>query len=344
MLLEYAIKDGKLINVKDVERGLKCGCICPSCREPVIARKGDKKTFHFAHHGDYVCKYAVESSLHLLSKDIISEANLFTLPKRTVQYIENGTSFDLEDSKEIRVDRVEVEQYDRKVKPDLIIYSDETKYHVEIYVTHKADEKKIEKLKNDNIYSIEIDLSNVGENISREQIKKILLENSNLKYWLNNPDSNLYKEERLKNAHRIDLVRHGFATHTEHCPKHVRDFKGSSYANLIDDCFGCEYFCGEDRYFKYIMCTKEDEEKPKEPFPPICEKCGAQMQLIKSNNRWSTNYMWGCTNYPKCQNLKNAYCPKCGGNLKRVNWQGSSFIGCNNYPKCKFSFTIWRSR
>ena len=35
-----ALKEGKLVYIDDVERGLKCGCTCPACGEALIARKG----------------------------------------------------------------------------------------------------------------------------------------------------------------------------------------------------------------------------------------------------------------------------------------------------------------
>ena len=38
--LIYAIKDGVATSIENVESGLKCGCICPSCGEPLVARKG----------------------------------------------------------------------------------------------------------------------------------------------------------------------------------------------------------------------------------------------------------------------------------------------------------------
>lgn len=41
--------DGELVDVHDVERGIACGCICPSCKAPLNAKKGDVKEWHFAH-------------------------------------------------------------------------------------------------------------------------------------------------------------------------------------------------------------------------------------------------------------------------------------------------------
>ncbi|MEC8880010.1 MAG: competence protein CoiA family protein [Pseudomonadota bacterium] len=43
------VNDDYLVDVSHVERGRRCRCICPSCKTPLIARQGDKKTWHFAH-------------------------------------------------------------------------------------------------------------------------------------------------------------------------------------------------------------------------------------------------------------------------------------------------------
>lgn len=37
--LVYAIKDGAGISIEDVDSGLKCGCVCPACGEPLVAKK-----------------------------------------------------------------------------------------------------------------------------------------------------------------------------------------------------------------------------------------------------------------------------------------------------------------
>ena len=42
-------EDNKLVNIKQVERGLACQCTCFECGEAVIARKGEIKEHHFAH-------------------------------------------------------------------------------------------------------------------------------------------------------------------------------------------------------------------------------------------------------------------------------------------------------
>ncbi|EGQ8312378.1 hypothetical protein DC897_RS22415 [Vibrio parahaemolyticus] len=51
MLIPFGLKDGKYYDVSEVERGRACGCICPSCKQVLVAKKGDseKMAHHFAH-------------------------------------------------------------------------------------------------------------------------------------------------------------------------------------------------------------------------------------------------------------------------------------------------------
>ena len=55
----------------------------------------------------------------------------------------------------------------------------------------------------------------------------------------------------------------------------------------------------------------------------------------------------GCSNYPKCKNIKNIEikvnltCPKCkqGDIVERRSKRGKIFYGCNKYPECDFA--LW---
>ena len=46
-----------------VENGLKCGCCCPSCGGELVARQGEVRADHFAHHSKRECRHALEASL-----------------------------------------------------------------------------------------------------------------------------------------------------------------------------------------------------------------------------------------------------------------------------------------
>lgn len=52
MLLFAAFdSDGGLRFIGDVARGAACGCFCPACRCPLVAKQGDEVQWHFAHEG-----------------------------------------------------------------------------------------------------------------------------------------------------------------------------------------------------------------------------------------------------------------------------------------------------
>lgn len=72
-LMTYAIDgDGAFVYVDNVLTGKRCGCFCPACKEPLIAKnKGIKRIHHFAHQSGIECEYAYESMLHMFAKEKI---------------------------------------------------------------------------------------------------------------------------------------------------------------------------------------------------------------------------------------------------------------------------------
>ncbi|UDQ98424.1 hypothetical protein AAEX28_15795 [Lentisphaerota bacterium WC36G] len=81
MKIPFAINDtNDIVFVDDVPRGKACGCRCPLCKEPLMARKGDINAHHFAHIGNFSCKqkalirfFAIEFILKKLQKSLQSE-------------------------------------------------------------------------------------------------------------------------------------------------------------------------------------------------------------------------------------------------------------------------------
>jgi hypothetical protein len=44
-------REGAMRFVGEVERGAACGCVCPECGSPLVAKQGNEKDWHFAHEG-----------------------------------------------------------------------------------------------------------------------------------------------------------------------------------------------------------------------------------------------------------------------------------------------------
>ena len=170
--MTYALKDGELIDISSVDRGLKCGCVCPSCNQPLIAKKGEKMVQHFAHKSTDECEYGYETSLHLLAKEIISKSKKFTIPSVYVEFHSYKEKEYISQSKEITVDRIELEKSFGGIIPDIVIYCGEKKLFVEIFVTHKIDEEKLNRIKSEDISTIEIDLSKIDREMTDTAVSK----------------------------------------------------------------------------------------------------------------------------------------------------------------------------
>ena len=319
--LIYAQKDGQVVHVSEVLSGLKCGCICPSCGEALVAKKGSKMQHHFAHSSGNSCEYGYETSLHLAAKEILSEANRMVLPEVYLCFPDSYKKRQLIcGAEEIVIDKVLVEHRLNGTVPDVIIYSGEKQYFVEICVTHAIDSEKMEKIKVNDISTIEINLSDYDSAISKEQLSDILLGYSSRKKWKYHTKSNSIYQKFLESSQELFMESHGYAWHVMECPLMLRIYNGEAYANFIDDCMSCDFcithnsdnggmlcsgakqlslisdldICEEERVKKYLI---EFERKTKLLEEKKCPFCGEPLVVKNSYNGW----FWGCPNY----NTKN---------------------------------------
>jgi hypothetical protein len=91
-LIPFALRevDQRFVGVVDVASGLACGCICPSCKSRLIARKGNVKVWHFAHVGraegnqiETDCDYSWAVSMRLMARQLLGDGLELDLPAVT---------------------------------------------------------------------------------------------------------------------------------------------------------------------------------------------------------------------------------------------------------------------
>ena len=325
--LIYALKNNEIVSIDEVESGLKCGCVCPACNNPLIAKKGTRMQHHFAHHAEKNCEYGYESSLHLAAKTILLKAKTFALPPVYIQFPNsNKKEILIKSGISIPIDRVELEHHFGNVVPDVVIYSGKKQLFVEIYVTHKIDEHKLNKLKAADISTIEIDLSKKENTISPEELSAILLNDVPEKQWIFNSVSNKYLERFLKSADYKKVISRKYTYHVDDCPLARRTWHGKPYANLLEDCLDCEYCishsCGEDGMLcsgRLRISTLKDFETPED------------IRIQQSNKK---------QNDEKWDDIESGYCPYCKCQLVERESSYGKFWGCSNYPHCRFKISI----
>ena len=320
--LIYALKDGRAMSVENVESGLKCGCICPSCGEPLVAKKGTKRMHHFSHYSGHNCEYGYETSLHLAAKDILSKANRIVLPAVYIHFPNSPKASELYcEAKEIQIERVELEQRFQDVIPDVVIYAGGKQLFLEVYVTHAIDDIKLAKLKKSNISTIEIDLSRKDHSISPKELQSILLNNSEEKKWVYNSIANKYLGYFYMASDQRDIISRGFALHIDNCPIKARTWRGKPYANFIDDCHGCKY-CISYQFEGGMLCSGRRR------IATIADFHTSENDRIDKSNKEITE--------SKSRSFAKGFCPNCGGKLVERVGPFGTFWGCSNYPHCRF--------
>lgn len=202
VLLPYGWRDGRLVSVHEVDRGLACRCLCPNCGGELVARKGMVRVHHFAHASGHDCGSGVETAIHMLAKDIVAAAPQIFVPGFTHRHripaggvpIEGIASFApislpvYSATKEaavfagghtFRADVLLEVEYERARCP----------LAVEICVSHPIDERKKAALSRHDIASVEIVIEDKGvlsghpdEDMNR--LRKHLLDRLHGKQWI----------------------------------------------------------------------------------------------------------------------------------------------------------------
>ena len=190
--LTHALNEhAELKYVREVPIGEACGCICPKCKEPLIAKHcyNEGKLPHFAHVSGKVCYGAQMSAIHLRAQQIIVEKKTVMAPayKKFNRTVCAKQLYFIDAKPE---ERNEWEG----IWPDVVCEdADGKKWSIEIYYTNEIDEKRRSKIKELGISCIEIDVRNVRI----ENLEEFLLNSTSDRYWINNPnyDQILYKKE-----------------------------------------------------------------------------------------------------------------------------------------------------
>lgn len=72
----YRKETEEYVDVDDVEKGLACNCICPSCEMRLEARHGDEREHHFKHHvkAEKECDFSYWVAVRSMAKQILKQS------------------------------------------------------------------------------------------------------------------------------------------------------------------------------------------------------------------------------------------------------------------------------
>lgn len=215
----FALKDGSIVQIEDVESGLACNCYCAECKSRLVAHKGEKKIQHFKHYDKVENESCFETAIHLASKNLFAQNKYVLLPNLKLFIKELGYSTNIFKEKKFNIKEVYIEKQINDFRPDIfaeIIIEKNKKEEIvpliiEIAVTHFVDKEKTEKIEKSGISAIEISLRNVSRICDEFDLWFELINSPNIKWLYNRNEANLIKkrieqiriiEENKKNAQK----------------------------------------------------------------------------------------------------------------------------------------------
>lgn len=173
--LGFGSKDGRLYEPRQVPLGKACGCVCPGCGAPLVAKHclSGKVRPYFAHGSLTDCSGGAETALHAAAKQVILDALAVYLPvlevcisgKTAVGNWYEHTQL-LVPGGIVQFDEVLVERKIKGVVPDLIGCLRQRQLLIEIAVTHFMDEDKLARIRDLGLACVEFDLSDLPRDSS----------------------------------------------------------------------------------------------------------------------------------------------------------------------------------
>ena len=159
-------QSNRIIHIHELPRtrnGANCDCTCVECNGTLQALQGHVNDWSFRHQSSTTCKGGPMTALHILSQELLSGNQTIKVKGGEVSYTNATKEWPIPDS---------------RYKADVVgVKADGTNFLIEIFVTHKLqdEEEKVKLIHKQEIHSIEIDLSKVDLEISRENLLNLLL-------------------------------------------------------------------------------------------------------------------------------------------------------------------------
>lgn len=203
-IVPFGLRNGRMYAATEVANGLACDCLCPGCATPLVARQGEHRRPHFAHHAGAECQYGAESAIHRMAKQIIADHRRVLLPGWDGDLIHPNPSMLVDIKDRIhRADRVEIparvaqltdvtlEQRVGDHRPDLVVNDDQGELLIEIRWQHAVTPEKRQAMVESGRRMIEIDLSRLGVfDISRTDLLiNAVLGNASNRKWISCPQA-----------------------------------------------------------------------------------------------------------------------------------------------------------
>ena len=243
--ITYAIRDNDIVHISEVDGGIECRCVCPACKEILIAKKGNQKMHHFAHQSGADCELGYITSLHYAAKEILLKYKFFAIPDVVVEFSSNKKTLKINKTNIVAVEDVELVSSPESRIPDIVIESQGKKLYVFFSYSNKADYHYKKRFIEQKKSAVEIDISSWKTIIDKDDLIEILAENKHIKNWVYNAAVQSKIDSLFEYAKKLDVRRVGYGDYRVYeCPLKKRFDENGTFADYKADCNYCKFCIG----------------------------------------------------------------------------------------------------
>jgi hypothetical protein len=191
-------------SARQVPSGLECGCVCPACNAPLIAKAQDSMSRrpHFAHYRDTGCRAGFESAVHRMAKQLVQDRLRMYLPgwdgaddmtNPPQKFDDAGVLFTGRKvefpAKQVRLEAAIQEQVRGDYIPDVSARDEDGELLIEIRVHHAVEGLKQRRVQSDGVRMIEIDLSRLTPEqvLDEAEFERQVLDEPRNSRWVSYP-------------------------------------------------------------------------------------------------------------------------------------------------------------
>lgn len=192
----FGERDGVLYSPAAVDGGLACGCRCPGCGRPLLAKKGSSQRWHFAHFQGGGDDHCYETAVHQMAKQVLLAARQLELP--TWARIASLSDLDHQLHQEAlerparrwHYTQAREEEWMLDMRPDVVLKDEHpttVPLLVEVKVSHAVGSEKAALVRQRGWAMIEIDLSKLDADAVLDDAfeRAVLCEAP--RFWIHSP-------------------------------------------------------------------------------------------------------------------------------------------------------------
>ncbi len=251
---------GDTVHISEVQRGAECGCVCPGCGRPLIARKGTEVEHHFAHADGEECKNGYRNSLFLAFRRAAAEVGRIRLPayEKNRSMSDDGSGLHVLIPETVTpIDRLDFTRKGGDTITGLLIVRGKRHLIIRLLTDFSGTSGSRARLKEVGISVAEIDLTR-EEKIDMESARRYFTDLPKNFYWLYNAKAEKVWEDMTALCARHPVQKKEKMLFTYACPIAANRTDGIS-CDVNQKCARCPFFFGLYGFEegRYVLCGRD---------------------------------------------------------------------------------------